>query len=52
MQRPTFHYYAGLRDRPWWEIALMPTDQVVMFKEKIKTELQSILFKNQLAAFS
>jgi Aspartyl/Asparaginyl beta-hydroxylase len=52
MQKPTFHYYTGLTDRPWWEIEFMPKEQLVALKEKIKLELQSILSTKQLSRFS
>jgi hypothetical protein len=52
MQEPTFHYYCGLTDQPWWEIELISKEQLVAFKEEIKTELQSILSKNQLSSFN
>jgi len=51
-QKPTFYYYAGLTDHPWWEIELMPKAQLIEFKEKIKLELQKILTKNQLSSFN
>ena len=52
LQKPTFHYYAGLRDQPWWEIEFMATNELMVFKEKIRTELKSVLFKNQFSEFS
>lgn len=52
MQNPTFHYYPGLRDQPWWDITFMPKNQLMECKEKIKAELQGILFQEKFTPFS
>jgi len=43
LQDPQFCYYAGLTDKPWWDLELAPKSDIIRYKEKIKKELSNFL---------
>jgi hypothetical protein len=48
LQKPTFYYYRGLTDQPWWDIELISKDELMDFKNKMRQELQNMLLTSSL----